>query len=146
MRNDITNSIDWNTHLDDISVFQVLHAAVLLILARLALIVLGFQKTAMIVNRFSRAGDPRISMDHAQVQASKHAVSLAAAFIPARILCLEQSLVLYYKLKCNRVPVALRLGVRAYPFAAHAWVELEGRPVNETPAFLKEFEPILEIG
>jgi hypothetical protein len=145
MEQDQTYSIDWDSRPEDTGAFEILHTAVLLVLARLALIVLGFQRTATIVNRFSSAGDPCINVDPVQVQATKYAVSLAAAFIPARILCLERSLVLYYKLKRNRVPAALRLGVRALPFAAHAWVELEGSPVNETADFLKDFKPILEL-
>lgn len=146
MEHEMAYSIGWDARPEGIGAFQVVHAAVLLVLARLALIILGFQRTAAIVNRFSRANDPRTNMNPMQVRASKYAVSLAAAFVPARILCLERSLVLYHKLKRSGVPVALRLGVRAYPFAAHAWVELEGSPVNETPDFLKDFTPILEIG
>jgi len=145
MEQEQTYSIGWERRPHDIGVSQVLHTAALLVLARLALITLGFQRTATIVNRFGHAGEPHTSVDLAQVRATKYAVSLAAAFTPARLLCLERSLVLYYRLKRNGVPAALRLGVRAYPFAAHAWVELEGNPINETPDFLKDFARIMEL-
>ena len=138
-------SIGWDTRPEEVGTFRVLRTAVLLIVVRLALIVLDFQKTAAIVNRLSNAGNPRVSADPARVRETNYKVSLAAAFIPARILCLERSLVLFYELKRSGVPAALRLGARAFPFAAHAWVELEGSPVNETPDFLKDFKPILEL-
>lgn len=146
MNHGITYSIGWETRPNDVGIFQVLHAAVLLVLARLAMVAFGFQRTATLVDRLSRAGDLRIEVSHAQVRAAKYAVSFAAAFVPARILCLERSLVLYYGLRRRGVAVALRLGVRAYPFAAHAWVELEGSPVNENSDFLKDFEPIFGLG
>lgn len=146
MSQGLSYSIGWHTRPDGVRALQVLQAAALLILARLALIVLGFQRTARLVDRFSRAGDLRADVDAAQVQASAYAISLAAAFVPARVLCLERSLVLYHKLKRADVPVTLRLGARALPFAAHAWVELEGTPINETPDNLKDFAPIMELG
>lgn len=145
MKHGLTDAIGWDTRPDDLGVLQVLHAAVLLVLARLALITVGFQRAATMVHCISRPGDPCFDVDPAQVWASMYVVSLAAALVPARILCLERSLVLYYKLKRKSVPVSLRLGVRAYPFAAHAWVELEGSPVNEIPDRLKDFAPILEL-
>ena len=141
---ELTGLIGWHSRPEKVGAFNVLRTAFLLIVVRLALIVLDFQKTAAIVNRWSGAGELRISKP-ARVEETKYTVSLAAAFIPARILCLERSLVLYYELKRGGVPAAHRLGVRAYPFAAHAWVELDGSPVNETPDFLKDFKPILEL-
>jgi hypothetical protein len=57
---------------------------------------------------------------------------MAAAFIPGRALCLEQSLALYVCLRRAGVAVGLRLGVQPYPFAAHAWVEYKGEPVGES--------------
>lgn len=145
MKQGLNYLIGCNTRPGGIAALQVLHAAVLLVLVRLALLILGFNRTATMLSRFSRAGDHLINVDHEQVQASTYAVSLAAAFVPARVLCLERSLVLYHKLKRKGMPAVLRLGVRAYPFGAHAWVELKGSPVNETLDRLKDFAPILEL-
>jgi len=148
MRAGITQSMDWDTRPEVVGVAEVLYAAILLVLTRFALLALGFQRTAAIVNRLSRAGGSgtAVDVDPAQVRASTYAVSLAAAFVPARILCLERSLVLYHKLRRDGVPAALRMGVRAYPFEAHAWVELEGSPLDEVPDHLKDFAPIFELG
>lgn len=65
------------------------------------------------------------------VYAADHAVAIAAALYPGRALCLEQSLVLYFFLRRSGVPAELRIGVHPYPFSAHAWVELNGIPVND---------------
>lgn len=145
VKSEPTDLMDWNVRGTEIRAFEVLHAGLLLVLARLALAALGFQRTAVVVDRLSRPGDSNPDTDRAHVEASKYVISLAAAFIPARIMCLERSLIHYYKLKRTGVPVTLRLGVRAIPFAAHAWVELEGNPVNETRDVLKEFEPIFQL-
>ena len=47
--------------------------------------------------------------------------------------CLEESLVLWYLLRCEQIPAALRIGVRKSKenFEAHAWVEYEDAPLNQ---------------
>ena len=45
--------------------------------------------------------------------------------------CLPRSLALTRFLRCTGWPAAHVLGVRLYPFEAHAWVEVGGTPVNE---------------
>lgn len=47
--------------------------------------------------------------------------------------CLEQSLVLWYLLQRQKIPARFRIGVRKdkRKFEAHAWVEYEGRPLNQ---------------
>jgi hypothetical protein len=57
---------------------------------------------------------------------------MVAAFYPARVACLEQSLTLYWLLLRERVPVTFRIGVLPSQFAAHAWVEYKGEPVLES--------------
>ena len=48
--------------------------------------------------------------------------------------CLEESLVLWYLLQRTGIDAALRIGVRRHQgnFEAHAWVEYEGTPLNQT--------------
>ena len=50
----------------------------------------------------------------------------------ARPNCLEESLVLWYLLRRQYIPAALRIGVRKTQgaFEAHAWVEYQGAPLN----------------
>lgn len=58
-------------------------------------------------------------------------IAMVGAFLPGRYRCLEQSLALLYCLRRCGVNAELRVGVQPYGFTAHAWVEVDGRPINE---------------
>ncbi len=73
-------------------------------------------------------------------------VAFAAAFYPRRALCLEQSLALYVMLRRAGAPALLRIGVRPVPFAAHAWVEIDGQAVNEPQDFITQLVPFPGLG
>lgn len=75
-----------------------------------------------------------------------HAVATAAAFYPRRALCLEQSLVLYWVLRRRGVEAQLKVGVRPFPFTAHAWVEHNGHPINEQEDFVTQLAPFPSFG
>ena len=62
--------------------------------------------------------------------------------VPAR--CLHRSLVLHEWLRRDGLPGELRIGVRKEGEAlrAHAWVELDGQVVNDTPAAVAPFVPL----
>lgn len=81
----------------------------------------------------------------AEVERAAYHVAVAATFFPGRAVCLEQSLALYLLLRRRGVPAALRLGVQAYPFYAHAWVEVDGAPVNEDPETVDKFRTLPEV-
>lgn len=81
----------------------------------------------------------------AEVERAAYHVAVAAAFFPGRAVCLEQSLALYLLLRRRGVPAELRLGVQAYPFYAHAWVEVDGAPVNEDPETVDKFRTLPEV-
>ncbi len=70
---------------------------------------------------------------------------MAAALFPGRALCLEQSLTLYVLLRLAGATVRLRLGVQAYPFGAHAWVEYLGRPLNDIEEHVAFFAPLPDV-
>jgi len=59
-------------------------------------------------------------------------VYTALAFYPFNVACLETSLAILALLRRAGARGQLRLGVDIHPFAAHAWVEYEGSPLNET--------------
>lgn len=71
-----------------------------------------------------------------------HVVALAAALYPGRALCLERSLVLYDRLRRAGAGAEFRLGVQAAPFAAHAWIERHGEPVNDVLEHVEQFTPV----
>lgn len=70
-----------------------------------------------------------------------HSVAVAAAFFPGRAICLEQSVACYVLLRRYGHPALLKVGVQPYPFRAHAWVEVGGRPVLENEDELVKFVP-----
>ncbi len=69
----------------------------------------------------------------------------AENFYPAReapLDCLPRSLALTRFLRTSGWPAIHVIGVAMYPFLAHAWVELHGRPVLDGPSFLRQFTEI----
>lgn len=99
---------------------------------RLGLKCLGFRRTARAAVRLGALRRKRIR-DVAPGDCAR-AVATAAAFFPGRAVCLEQALALYVVLRRRGFPAALRIGVQPRPFQAHAWIELDGRPLFEGEA------------
>jgi hypothetical protein len=69
----------------------------------------------------------------------EYAVAMAGALYPARAMCLEQSLTLYYLLRREGILVGYCQGAVPYPFESHAWVEYRGEPVNDVAEHVKLF-------
>ncbi len=101
----------------------------------------GFRSTLAHVERRRDKHSHRIPGTYEEVQAVARSVSIAAAFYPGRALCLEQSLALYAILVERFHDVSLRFGIQPRPFAAHAWVEYKGDPVDEEAERLKLYAP-----
>src|SRR5258708_6667283 len=59
------------------------------------------------------------------------AVNYACVWYPKQALCLQRSFVTTYILRKQGVSANLVLGAQKLPFKAHAWVEVEGRAINE---------------
>lgn len=59
------------------------------------------------------------------------AVNYACIWYPKQVLCLQRSFVTTYLLRKQGVDAHMVLGAQKLPFQAHAWVEVEGRAVNE---------------
>ncbi len=59
------------------------------------------------------------------------AVNHACAWYPKRALCLQRSVVTTCLLRSCGVPAQMVLGAQKLPFKAHAWVEVNGRVINE---------------
>jgi len=117
-----------------------------LVCADAALHLLGFRRTLRL---YAWLGRGRLDGGHHDAEltdACATAVAAAAAFYPRRAICLEQSLVLYRLLRRRGQPARLRVGVRPMPFAAHAWVECAGAPVNERPDRLEQLVPFPNLG
>jgi hypothetical protein len=61
------------------------------------------------------------------------AVDLAAVLYFRKVLCLQRSAATACLLKRYGFPAQLVIGVQQLPFAAHAWVEMDGLVVNDKP-------------
>ncbi len=59
------------------------------------------------------------------------AVNYACVWYPKHALCLQRSFVTTSLLRKHGVPALMVLGAQKLPFKAHAWVEVNGRAVNE---------------
>jgi hypothetical protein len=70
------------------------------------------------------------------------AVDAAAAFYFKHAWCLQRSAVQACLMRTRGLPARLVIGVRRMPFMAHAWVELDGRVVNDDPRVRRFYEVI----
>lgn len=61
------------------------------------------------------------------------AVELASALYFKQARCLQRSAATACLLKKSGFPAEMVVGVQQIPFLAHAWVELDGRVVNDKP-------------
>lgn len=73
-------------------------------------------------------------------------IASAAAHHLWRVSCLPRSLALWRMLERRGIPARMRIGVRRAEgaLAAHAWVEVGGRPVGEPEAIEERFLPLVE--
>jgi hypothetical protein len=68
------------------------------------------------------------------------AVCLAACFYWRPVLCLQRSVAATLLLRQYGINGRLVIGYRAAPFFSHAWVEVEGRVVNDSPAYKERLQ------
>jgi hypothetical protein len=98
---------------------------------------IGLRRTLRLIGELNAGGSAAEDL----IEATVNSVCTAAAFYPRRALCLEQSLALTWLLRRRGVPAELRIGVQARPFYAHAWVEVDGRALNEPTDLPKVLTP-----
>lgn len=115
----------------------VLRCMIMLMLSDAALRALGYARTMRVVRRV--AGDRSTGAGREVIERTLHNIVIATAFYPGRSKCLEQSVAGLVLLRRRGVPVEMRLGVQPYPFSAHAWLELDGAPVTESPEVVANY-------
>jgi hypothetical protein len=71
------------------------------------------------------------------------AVDLACIWYWKEVLCLQRSAATSCLLKQNGVPAKMFIGAQQMPFRAHAWVEVDGRVVNDKP-YMREIYAVLD--
>ena len=67
------------------------------------------------------------------------AVEEACAWYFKRALCLQRSAVATWLLRRRGVRAELVIGFRPVPVDSHAWVEVDGKVVNDRPQYQKHF-------
>ena len=110
----------------------------------LALRRLGFARSVALARRLARGREERPESRSLAPLVCRR-VALAGVFYPGRARCLEQSLALFVLLRRRGIAAELRLGVQPYPFTAHAWVELDGVPLNERTETISQFVPLQDF-
>jgi hypothetical protein len=63
------------------------------------------------------------------------AMLLATCFYIKPVMCLQHSVCTGRLLRWHGVPATVTIGYRLNPFMAHAWVEVNGRVVNDSPVY-----------
>lgn len=71
------------------------------------------------------------------------AVDMACIWYCKEVLCLQRSAVAASLLKRCSVNAQLVVGARQIPFKAHAWVEVDGRVVNDKP-YMREIYRVID--
>jgi len=120
--------------------------AVALVAAVLSQRRIGLYPTLRLAHALARRRATVEAAASALTRSAAQRVAQVAAFHPGRALCLEQSIVLYVLLRRRGVPAELKLGVQPSPFSAHAWVEHDGRPINEAEDFILRLAPFPSLG
>ncbi|KAA2267148.1 lasso peptide biosynthesis B2 protein [Solihabitans fulvus] len=80
---------------------------------------------------------------YATALATRHQVTAVSTLCAGRY-CLQRSLATALLCRLGGTWPTWRTGVRVSPFAAHAWVEAEGRPVGE-PEDTGTYHPMLTV-
>jgi hypothetical protein len=98
---------------------------------------LGFQG----VHRCLRPRASRPRSDSSELEAAVcEAVRSILPFYWKRVLCLQYSVVIARVLRAYGAQADVVIGYRLAPFLAHAWVEVGGRIVNDSPAFQRRLQ------
>lgn len=71
------------------------------------------------------------------------AVDMACIWYWKEVLCLQRSAATACLLKRYRVHAQMMIGAQQMPFRAHAWVEVDGRVVNDKP-YMREMYAVLD--
>src|SRR5258708_8926885 len=71
------------------------------------------------------------SGDDDSIKRVSTAVNYACIWYPKQVLCLQCAFVTTYLLRKKGILAHMILGAQKLPFKAHAWVEVDGRAINE---------------
>jgi len=73
------------------------------------------------------------------------AVTLASCFYWRPVFCLQRSFAATLLLRKYGIAGSLVIGYRPAPFFSHAWVEVEGRVVNDSSAYKERLQILCTV-
>ncbi len=85
----------------------------------------------------------KASASHDTVQKICAAVDMACIWYWKEVLCLQRSAATACLLRRYGAPAQMMIGAQQRPFRAHAWVEVNGRVVNDKP-YVREMYAVLD--
>ena len=113
--------------------------------------VLGFPRVFLMVDRWGRrpVDVGSLATRRNTVRRILDAVQTATRYYYRRRLdCLPRALTIYALLRRRGLPATLRIGVKRFPFGAHAWVECLGEVLDDSRDDWRHepYVPILSTG
>ncbi len=103
----------------------------------------GFETLQRYMSRVSTRGVQTVS--NSSIVPVVAAINRACRYYPKPPVCLQRSLALTSMLRRRGIAADLQIGVRQPPFESHAWVEVAGRVINDTPAVRDVYQTIHEF-
>jgi len=73
------------------------------------------------------------------------AVAIASCFYWRPVLCLQRSFAATVLLRKYGIDASLVIGYRPAPFFSHAWVEVNDRVVNDSPAYKERLQVLCTV-
>ncbi|HQZ21188.1 MAG TPA: lasso peptide biosynthesis B2 protein [Thermoflexales bacterium] len=108
--------------------------------------VMGYRRAKNLLHRLSAGAPQNPSADIANpdVWTTTQLAAFAGKHTPGRPSCLVRSLALWWMLRGQGIASEIRIGVRPAQAGktgidAHAWVELNGQILNDSPATVSQF-------
>jgi hypothetical protein len=115
----------------------VVPALTALALVDVVMMAAGFARFHRLVRGFPTVGERRGAPE--AVSAICSTVDRAAVYYFKRAWCLQRSATTACLLRLYGVGAQLVIGVEKQPFYAHAWVEVDGRVVNDHPSVQRRY-------
>ena len=120
---------------------------VLLPFTAITLQVFGLKNYHRLLDKLSRGNDRAFDMGERklrdEIRKTVRLVDAAGRHGPYRAKCLPESLTLWWLLRRQGIESQIRFGARKYAhrMEAHAWVEFEGVPLNDSADVRERFKP-----
>lgn len=122
---------------------------VLLFLVDVGLRILPFRRLQKILVPVSRTPDKlQPGKAHLTIRHLQRWVDIAAHYHLYAMTCLRRSMVLQRLLAREGIAVDLQIGVRKQgdKLNAHAWLEYQGQPINESGSIAQQYAPLAAPG